>query len=85
MSRNNLIMVAEDRRARKIWYYVLFVECADDDLEACARRHIRRKPKRTRRFATALVLAHAMDRQLETEYGVRVVPLKGVLEDHPND
>lgn len=73
MSRNNLLVVVEDRRRRCVAWHVLLVANADDGWnEGHARRQIRRgRNRRFGSYAAALLHAHRRDRRVETEYGVR--------------
>lgn len=70
MSRNNLILVAEDKRYTRTYYYVIVINDADADAKEIAIKTIRKKPKRTSSRAVALVLAHDIQKKIRTEYGV---------------
>lgn len=76
MSKNDLILVACDKRQVKNWYYVIYAGNADTDwnIKYCKKNiNIMRKQssKRTSDRSTALVLAHDIDKKIKTEYGVR--------------
>ena len=68
MSRNDVTLVVEHRGR----YYVLARVCADTQWnEEYARARTARMSRSTRHRARALVLAHDIDRRLQSEYGVR--------------
>lgn len=77
MSRNNLILVAHDRRNGLHWSYVFFNVNADNEWNArYAKDHIRNNRKRTRNRATALLIAHNTQLRKGTEYGVQEIFIK---------
>ena len=75
MSRNNLIIVVRDKRGISEWFYVIVNANADNDWnhKKCKKtiKYMKSIGKRTKVRATALILAHDIDRKLKTEYGVR--------------
>ena len=75
MSRNNLIIVVNDKRGLKEWFYVIINANADNDWNYvfCKKkiREMRKEGKRTGHRSTALLLAHDIDNKIKTEYGVR--------------
>lgn len=75
MSRNNLIIVARDKRGIREWFYVIVNANADNDWnhKKCKKiiKDMKNLGKRTKVRATALILAHNIDNKLKTEYGVR--------------
>lgn len=72
MSRNDLILVIHDKY--KKMYYVVHSRNADDDWHhngaVCL---IKKGMKFTTDRGKSLILAHNMDRKINTEYGVREV------------
>ena len=77
MSRNNAILVVEDRRfGKKRKYYVFQDVNADEDWILFASENINENTKRTNDRARALVLAHNIQRKMDTEYGVCELVLK---------
>jgi len=77
MSRNNLILVVNDDRFLSTWFYVFSNINADTEWnKKYAIKRIRLKiTKRTNCRATALLLAHDIDKRIGTEYGVREITL----------
>ena len=75
MSRNNLILVVQDKRSYKTWFYVLVNVNADTQWNMKFCKHqissMRKIGKRTSQRSTALILAHDIDNRIDTEYGVR--------------
>lgn len=75
MSKNNLIIVVNDKRGLKEWFYIIINANADNDwnYKFCKKkiREMRKEKKRTRHRSTALLLAHDIDNKIKTEYGVR--------------
>jgi len=75
MSRNNLIIVANDKRGIHEWFYVIVNANADNDWnhKKCKKiiKYMKNLGKRTKVRATALILAHNIDNKIKTEYGVR--------------
>ena len=80
MSRNNLIIVVNDRRGLKEWFYVILNANADNDwnYKFCKKKikEMKLKGKRTGNRSTALLLAHDADNKIKTEYGVREFAIK---------
>ena len=77
MSRNNLILVACDKRHKQEWFYVISNVCADVNYYRFAKKYIdKENRKRTQQRSSALVIAHNLQLKLDTEYGVREVFIK---------
>jgi len=76
MSRNNIILVANVTLKNILWYYVFVLDCADDDYHTFCTKKIREGThKRTKSRRNALLLAHDMQKDLETEYGVHEIAI----------
>ena len=72
MSRNNLILVIYDKYRKK--YYVVKDVNADTEWSIEGATYLVQKGMRcTRNRGSALILAHDIDRKLQTEYGVREI------------
>tara|TARA_B100001989_G_scaffold16637_1_gene10261 strand:+ start:688 stop:933 length:246 start_codon:yes stop_codon:yes gene_type:complete len=80
MSRNNLIIVVNDKRGLKEWFYVIINANADNEWNykffKKKIQEMRKEGKRTRQRSTALLLAHDIDNKIKTEYGVREFTIK---------
>ena len=72
MSRNNLILVIYDKY-RKIYYVVQDVNADTEWSVEGATYLVQKGTKFTRDRGRALILAHDIDRKLQTEYGVREI------------
>ena len=72
MSKNNVIIVVRDQRRGNPWFYVLDNLNADTQWsKQFAKSKIRKgNLKRTKCRATALILAHNLQKKHKTEYGV---------------
>ena len=84
MSRNDVIIVANDKRTRPHWFYVFHLRCADKDWDRVAYRRIQNKRYRfgTAKRWKALLSAHNLQRKRDTEYGVRELDLFTKDEPH---
>ena len=72
MSLNDVILVACDRRCKRLKYYVIPNICADDDWSTAVRRLIDRgNMKWTFLRSKALCIGHDIQKKIDTEYGVR--------------
>ena len=78
MSRNNVIVVACDKRQKRFKYYVLANICADNDwdLNAVKFRIDRFDLKWTYSRSKALCRGHNIQKKIDTEYGVRELDVK---------
>lgn len=76
MSRNNLILVIRDRRRPRHRFYVTHAECADTQWST---EYARTVADAGARFVTsrgrALCMAHDLQKNLRTEYGVQELDL----------
>lgn len=76
MSRNDVILVVKDTRKSKHWYYVLQGLNADTQWsKKIVSELIIGNLKKTKRRATALILAHNKQKKINTEYGVREITI----------
>lgn len=72
MSKNDVILVVADRRSNITYYYVLFNVCADTGWnEQYAKQQISKMKKFTTSRSKALVLAHDLQKKINSEYGVQ--------------
>ena len=76
MSRNNVIVVAASRNNLKkdLRYYVFFDLCMDTEFtEDYIREMVTLTNKSTKDRGKALIIAHDVQKKIETEYGVREI------------
>ena len=73
MSKNNLIIVAKDARVKdNIKYYVFHDVNADNEWNSkFIKEQMENTSKYTRNRGKALIMAHNIQRKIDTEYGVR--------------
>lgn len=74
MSRNNVIVVAGSRNNKKqeLRYYVFTNLCMDTQFtEAYVKQLVLNSKKSTKDRGWALIIAHNVQKKMDTEYGVR--------------
>ena len=78
MSRNNVIVVAASRNnlKKELRYYVFFDLCMDTEFtEDYIRKMVTLTNKSTKDRGKALIIAHDVQKKIETEYGVREIDI----------
>ena len=75
MSRNNLVLVIKKKYKKENRWYVLKDVNADTQWNLSFAFKKTKNHAYTRNEATALVLAHRMDKSLQSEYGVRIMTI----------